>query len=772
MSASADVFPNMREFERWTTTAVNAFTQPMFDRYLERLETGLAGQGFRGRLYIMSSSGGTLTADTARRYPVRALESGPAAGALMSAYHGRSLDLPNLLSFDMGGTTAKGAIVRGGTPIKRYSMEVARVHEFRQGSGLPIRIPVIDMIEIGAGGGSIADIDDRGLLRVGPRSAGADPGPACYGRGGARPTLTDANLVLGYLDAGFFLGGAMALDRPAAEAAIRDGVAKPLGLETLRTAWGIHDIVSEDVARAFRIHASERGFDYRSGSMVAFGGSGPLHAMAIARKLKIPRVVFPVGAGVMSALGLLISPLAFELARSRRIHVADIDAADFAASFQALEREAKSYLLSAGVPEADIQLKRRLDMRYQGQGHEIEVTLPDVADSDALFGQLEELFGRAYQAAYTLRLDEPAEIVTWKVEATGPAPNLGSGYTLSGPAGTGSSPQGYAACLRSRQRQAHRVAGVRPLRAGTRRHRHRTGADRGAGEHLRDRRRQRGDRRCPLQSRRRTGLTGESTMSDKTFDPVSLGIMWDRLISIVDEIVSTLVRTSFSTIVNESYDLTCVVLDAEANSIAQGTFSVPVFIGSAPITLRHMLKRYPAETLKPGDVIITNDPWLGTGHLYDITMVRPVFRQGRVVAYTLSISHLPDIGGSGFGSSATEVYHEGLRLPICKLYEEGRLNELLMEIIRTNVRVPEQVIGDVMANVACNEVGGREILAFMDEYGLDDLTALSAGHPRAVGGGDARQDPRAWRGYLSQPHASRGLRRAVRLRRAHRYQGR
>jgi N-methylhydantoinase B len=214
-------------------------------------------------------------------------------------------------------------------------------------------------------------------------------------------------------------------------------------------------------------------------------------------------------------------------------------------------------------------------------------------------------------------------------------------------------------------------------------------------------------------------------MSDRTFDAVSLGIMWDRLISIVDEIVSTLVRTSFSTIVNESYDLTCVVLDAEANSIAQGTFSVPVFIGSAPITLRHMLKRFPPETLKPGDVIFTNDPWLGTGHLYDITMVRPVFRKGRIVAYTLSITHLPDIGGVGFGSSAAEVYHEGLRLPICKLYEEGRLNELIVEIIRTNVRVPEQVMGDVMANVACNEVGGRELLAFMDEYGLDDLDALS-----------------------------------------------
>jgi N-methylhydantoinase B len=217
----------------------------------------------------------------------------------------------------------------------------------------------------------------------------------------------------------------------------------------------------------------------------------------------------------------------------------------------------------------------------------------------------------------------------------------------------------------------------------------------------------------------RTPSTGQ------IFDAVSLGIMWDRLVSIVDEIVSTLVRTSFSTIVNESYDLTCVVLDAEANSIAQGTFSVPVFIGSAPITLGHMLKRFPPDTLAAGDVIITNDPWLGTGHLYDITMVRPVFRKGRIVAFTLSITHLPDVGGSGFGSSAVDVYHEGLRLPICKLYEAGRLNELIVEIIRTNVRVPEQVMGDVMANVACNEVGGREVLAFMDEYRLDDLADLS-----------------------------------------------
>ena len=442
VSCSADVFQNMREFERWTTTTVNAFTGPMFDTYVARLETGLAKSGFTGSLYIMASSGGMLTTTTARRYPVRALESGPAAGALMSAAHGRALSLPNLLSFDMGGTTAKGALVRGGEPIKKYEMEVARAYEFRRGSGLAVRIPVIDMIEIGAGGGSIAGVDDRGLLKVGPESAGAQPGPACYGQGGTRPTLTDANLMLGYLDASFFLGGKMRLDTAAAERAIADGVAGRLGVETLRAAFGIHDIICEDVARAFRIHATERAFDYRTSSMVAFGGSGPLHALRIARKLKIPRVVFPVAAGVMSALGLLESPLAFEVARSRRIHVADLDATKFGAAFAELEAEAARVLLEAGVAKTDIRIIRRLDMRYQGQGHEIEVTLPSALDAAELFGAIDEQFGAAYERIYTLRLDEPTEIVNWKVEAVAPAIGLGERYTLDGTAAASTARKG------------------------------------------------------------------------------------------------------------------------------------------------------------------------------------------------------------------------------------------------------------------------------------------------------------------------------------------
>ena len=430
VSTSAEVFPGWREFERFTTTSINAFTQPMFHRYLERIENGLLSLGFRGVFYVMSSSGGTLTPSVARRLPVRVVESGPAAGAQMSVFHGRALGLPDLLSFDMGGTTAKGALVRAGTAMKVYQLEVARQHEFMPGSGLPVRTPVIDMIEIGAGGGSIAEVDYRGTIKVGPRSAGASPGPACYDQGGELETLTDANLLLGYLDPEFFLGGEMSLDPAKAERAIRAQVAKPLELEIERAAFGIHDIVSEDVARAFRIHASERGFDYRASSMIAFGGSGPVHAIRVAKKLGIPRVVFPVAAGVMSAIGLLASALSFEVAHTRERFVSDLDSGELADIFTEIEAQAKAPLISVGLTADDIEIVRHLDMRYHGQGHEIEVSL---ADNSSDVDGLAALFRQRYEILYAFApLDAPLVITTWKVEARGPAPGLEAGYSLAG----------------------------------------------------------------------------------------------------------------------------------------------------------------------------------------------------------------------------------------------------------------------------------------------------------------------------------------------------
>jgi len=425
VSLSSAVCPERREFERFTTTCINAYTQPLLGRYLARLESGLVDLGFSGRFYVMSSSGGTLAPEMAQRFPVRMVESGPAAGAQMSAVHGRLLGQRDLLSFDMGGTTAKGALIRDGAPTKVYGMEIARMHEFKRGSGLPLKSPVIDMIEIGAGGGSVARVDARGTIAVGPQSAGADPGPACYGRGGEQPTLTDANLVLGYLDPDFFLGGDMDLDRAAAERVIAATIAEPLGLPLVRAAWGIHEIIDEDVARAFRIHASERGFDYRDATMVAFGGSGPVHALGVARKLGIPRVVFPVAAGVMSAFGLLHSPLTFEVARTRQVFVGDLSPQDLADTFADLEADVRAPLTDAGVAADQMTISRRLDMRYHGQGYEIEVTLPPTDDVADLLAVLPDLFHQHYEAVYgPSLLDAPLVVTTWKAEAAAPAPEM------------------------------------------------------------------------------------------------------------------------------------------------------------------------------------------------------------------------------------------------------------------------------------------------------------------------------------------------------------
>ena len=435
LSCSGEVSPFMREYERWSTTIVNAYTQPMAERYLERLETGLRDTGFDGNLLIMTSSGGIATTETARRFPVRLIESGPAAGALMCAFQSELLGHPQVLSFDMGGTTTKGALIRDHAPLRRDDVEVARAHEFKKGSGLPLKIPAIDMIEIGSGGGSIAEADQRGVIRVGPRSAGANPGPASYRLGGEEATLTDANLVLGYLDPAFFLGGEMRLAPDNANGAIEEKVAGPLGLESVRAAWGIHETTNEDVARAFRVHAAERGFDYRASAMIAFGGSGPAHALRIARKLKVPRVIFPAGAGVMSAFGLLVSPLSFELVRSDTVFLDDITALEFEQRFRPLTETACEHLRQAGVSDGDIRVSRRLDMRYRGQGHEIEVAVPQSGNGndDGPLARLPALFAERYREIFSLSfLEQPLEIVNWKLEAAGPRPEMGPrGYRLA-----------------------------------------------------------------------------------------------------------------------------------------------------------------------------------------------------------------------------------------------------------------------------------------------------------------------------------------------------
>ena len=287
VALSSEVAPEIREYERMSTTVVNAYVQPLTESYLLQLEEQLRATGFERRLYLMLSSGGISTVDTARRFPVRLLESGPAAGVLAATFYGEVVGEPSLVSFDMGGTTAKMCLIKDGRPTMTSTFEVARVHRFKRGSGLPVRIPAIELIEIGAGGGSIARINELGLLKVGPDSAGADPGPACYGFGGSQPTVTDANLLLGYLNPDYFLGGRMRLDLAAAEAAIATHIAGPLGVDPIVAAHGIHQVVNESMIAATRIHVAERGADARRLKLMAFGGAGPIHAHQIARALKM-----------------------------------------------------------------------------------------------------------------------------------------------------------------------------------------------------------------------------------------------------------------------------------------------------------------------------------------------------------------------------------------------------------------------------------------------------------------------------------------------------
>ncbi|MEX2147862.1 MAG: hydantoinase/oxoprolinase family protein [Candidatus Rokuibacteriota bacterium] len=425
VSASSRVVREIREYERTSTTVANVYVLGVVDAYLRSLLDRLRAGGFSGELLLMLSSGGTCTVQTAREVPIRLIESGPAGGAAASAYYARTVMAPRVLSFDMGGTTAKVCFIDEGEPQITREMEVARVWRFKRGSGLPIIVPVLELIEIGAGGGSIATIDSMGLPKVGPESAGSEPGPACYGRGGTRPTVTDANLLLGYLDPGYFLGGAMALDREAAEAAVRRHVAEPLGVSVTEAAWAIYAIVTENMANAALIHGAERGKEISTYDLYAYGGAGPMHASALAEKLAIARVVIPPGAGARSCFGFLGSPLSFEVARSHAMPLADCDWAEVGGLLASLEGEAKMPLARAGVAEPDIAVRRWCEMRYVGQGHEVEVALPDGAPGAPWQEEIRTRFEAVYRSLYHhVPRGLVIESVTWRVRAQSPPPVL------------------------------------------------------------------------------------------------------------------------------------------------------------------------------------------------------------------------------------------------------------------------------------------------------------------------------------------------------------
>jgi 5-oxoprolinase (ATP-hydrolysing) len=424
VSISSEVAPEIREFERASTTVANAYVRPLVDRYLGRLESELAAGGFRGRFFLMQSSGGLAAPETVRLFPIRLLESGPAGGALVGSFLGRELGMPDLLAFDMGGTTAKMCLIQDENPDLASEMEAARVHRFKKGSGLTIKTPAVDLIEIGTGGGSIAQPDRLGLLRVGPRSAGADPGPASYGLGGEEPTVTDACLVLGYFDPGYFLGGEMPLDLPAARGTL-EKLSRELGITTTEAAWGVYDIACENMASAARVHVIEKGQDPRRFPLIASGGAGPAHAARVARALGAPEVVVPPVSGVASALGFLVTPASFEFSRSYPGELRSLSWAEVVELYGEMEKQARVALGASGVPQEEIRYERWAEMRLVGQFHDIEVPVPEGRLGEGAAKEMAAAFGDRYTHLFhAVPPGYEPMVINWRLRASGPTPTV------------------------------------------------------------------------------------------------------------------------------------------------------------------------------------------------------------------------------------------------------------------------------------------------------------------------------------------------------------
>jgi N-methylhydantoinase A len=423
ITLSSEVCPEMREYERWCTACANAYVQPLMDRYLARLAEALRARGIACPLFLITSAGGLTTVETARRFPIRLVESGPAGGAILAARIAGQCDLDRIVSFDMGGTTAKICLIDGGRPEISRSLEVARQYRFLKGSGLPVRVPVIEMVEIGAGGGSVAVVDAMARIRVGPESAGSEPGPACYGRGGTHATVTDADVVLGRIRPDGFAGGTLALDPTAAITAVAAAVGKPLGLDAVAAALGMSDVVEENMANAARVHAVERGKDLGDRAMIAFGGAAPLHAARLATKLGIGRVMVPTGAGVGSAIGFLMAPVAFEVVRSRPARLdAGFDPTALNALRAAMRQEAEA-VIRRGAADAALAEAWTADMRYRGQGHDVTVAIPAGAFSPASRGELIRLFEAQYATQFGRNIPGlEVEVLSWALRLAAVAP--------------------------------------------------------------------------------------------------------------------------------------------------------------------------------------------------------------------------------------------------------------------------------------------------------------------------------------------------------------
>ncbi len=727
---SNEVLREQNEYERSATTALNAYVIPIMGAYVRDLVDGLEGVGVDAPVLIMQSSGGAMTAADAAHRPVYALESGPAAGVVAAQGLARELGIANAISFDMGGTTAKASLIEEGrvTLSREYEVgaDLSVGTRLLRGSGELLRVPSIDIAEVGAGGGSIAWVDSAGGLQVGPRSAGAVPGPACYGLGGDDPTVTDANVVLGYVRSGPLAGDAVSIKPGLARSAL-ESVATPLGIPAAAAARGVHDLANARMMRALRAVSSERGRDPREFALIAFGGAGPIHAASLATELGIDTVVVPPNAGVFSAAGLLYARPEYH-----DVRFCELDARDSSVipTMSRLLAELESRLessISGGVTE----WVRSADVRYKGQSFDIEVTIAETEMTVTGLAKLVTDFEDRHEQLYGVRKDpdDPIEVRAVRLAALGPLPrtrqvsqeatltdrtdetgppddsrpalfSLAGGY-LDAPVlarRTGVGPEGMTGPLLVDEYDTTIV--VPP---GWVARRHASGA--------------------LFLSHEEGGKT-----EVQHADVVTRQIVANALASAADEMATTIFRTAHSTVVRDAMDFSAALLGPDAQTVAQAV-TIPFHLGAVPTAVDALLARF-RDRMRPGDVFIMNDPFDGGMHLPDVFVIKPVYHEDTLIGYGVATAHHGDIGGRLLGSSATdntEVFQDGLRIPWMHLYKEGRPVEEVHALIRANVRVPHMLFGDLGAQVAACSVGERALQAMAERYGIARLTELMDG---------------------------------------------
>jgi 5-oxoprolinase (ATP-hydrolysing)/N-methylhydantoinase A len=713
VSLSSEISREQQEYERTAATVVNAYVRPLMGRYVDDLRAGLEAESVSAPLTILQSSGGTMTAEDAAVRPVYALESGPAGGVIAALALARALGHENAIAFDLGGTTAKASLIQDGraTLCQEYEVgaDLSAGSRLLRGSGELVRIPTIDIAEVGAGGGSIAWLDEADGLHVGPRSAGAVPGPACYGLGGREPTVTDANVVLGYVPAGPLGSGELTVSWELAEEAVSRLGAR-LGLSAIETARGIRDLANAETMRALRAVSTEKGCDAAEFALVAYGGSGPVHAAALAAELGARTAIVPPLAGLFSAAGLLHARPEYHDVRFCRISALEPDLAEL----RRLEGEMHEQLLRR-IGEGPVEWRRVADLRYRGQSWSVQVELDGELTADTI-AALATRFEAEHERLYGTRLEpgSPIDIRALRLAALGPPSEqfalpagerevAGTRRADFGPAhGTIDAP------VRSRASLVEPAEG--PLLVDE----YDTTVVVPPGWAVR--------LDATTHALVLERLTAAAVAAAAHADRIAERLVANALATAADEMATTIFRTAHSAVVRDAMDFSAALCAATGETVAQAV-TIPLQLGSIPNAMATLLERF-GDAFRPGDVYLVNDPFDGASHTPDLFVVKPSFFGDTLLGFSVSVAHHGDVGGRVPGSCAcdsTEVFQEGLRLPWLRLYTAGEPVEELFDVIRANVRVPHELLGDLAAQVAACHIGDRSLQELARRYGAGGL---------------------------------------------------